>query len=208
MLGLNQSLGSSDFVQIATLAAVTKPLPPTNCLSGLISVDTTLHATNSPYAICGDLTISTNVTLTVEPGTTVQMDSGVNLAVANGGGASWRRGRKPARFTLHGCLGLPLPFGSIPGRSRFAERPIAYADFEGNSTVCIEVAGGTLNLNHSTFLTTTHQYVGLDSSSFLISHCVFPTSSATFELVHGTGGINRRAGHCAGLLFRQHLRLQ
>ncbi|HSU54878.1 MAG TPA: lamin tail domain-containing protein, partial [Candidatus Dormibacteraeota bacterium] len=64
-----------------------------------------------------------------------------------------------------------------------------YATFEGNSTTCIDVAGGTLYLDHSTFLTTTHQYVALDSASFLLSWDYFPTSTAGFELLHGTGGI-------------------
>jgi hypothetical protein len=69
------------------------------------------------------------------------------------------------------------------------ETRIAYAHFEGNGSTCIEVAGGTLYLDHTTFGTTTHQYVALDSSSFLLSNCVFPSSTAPFELVHGTGGI-------------------
>ncbi|HVV71753.1 MAG TPA: lamin tail domain-containing protein, partial [Verrucomicrobiae bacterium] len=58
----------------------------------------------------------------------------------------------------------------------------------------IEVAGGSLYLDHTTFLTTTHQYVSLDNSSFVITGCYFPTTTAPFELLHGTGGI-KAGGH-------------
>src|SRR5207245_825761 len=59
----------------------------------------------------------------------------------------------------------------------------------GNNNTCIEVAGGTLYLDHTSFGTTTHQYVSLDNSSFSISSCYFPSGTAAFELLHGTGGI-------------------
>ena len=39
------------------------PAPPSNSLSGTISVDTTLFASNSPYNLVGDLVIANNVTL-------------------------------------------------------------------------------------------------------------------------------------------------
>jgi len=83
--------------------------------------------------------------------------------------------------TINGAVGSP-------------ETHFAYTTFEGNGTTCIEVAGGTLYLDSSTFLTTKYQYVSLDSSSFLISGCYFPTTSAPFELLHGTGGISPAGG--------------
>ncbi len=58
------------------------------------------------------------------------------------------------------------------------------------ATPASKSAGGTLSSGPCPhFLTTTHQYVSLDSSSFLITGCYFPTTTAPFELLHGTGGI-------------------
>lgn len=187
IIGLNQGAASSDFIQVATLSL--SPPPASNCLSGLLTADTILAATNSPHLVCGNLTIASGVTLTIEPGVTVQVASGYSIAVANGGRIV-AEGTEDARIRFTSAQ----PGGSwsgltINGAEGSPETRLAYADFDGNSSVCIEVSGGTLYLDHATFGTTTHQYVSLDDSSFLISHCHFPSSTAPFELLHGTGGI-------------------
>jgi hypothetical protein len=140
--------------------------------------------------VTSSLTIASGATLTIEPGGCVYLGSGVNLIVANGG-----------RLLAEGTLAAPIRFTQAPGDTSgwggvtitggvgSPETRIAFAWFEGNGNTCIEVAGGTLFLDHTTFGTTTHQYLSLDGSSFLISSCVFPTTTAAFELVHGTGGI-------------------
>ncbi|MCX5644426.1 MAG: hypothetical protein NTZ17_07045 [Phycisphaerae bacterium] len=66
---------------------------------------------------------------------------------------------------------------------------MVYVSFEGNGKTCIQVSAGTLYLDHATFGMTTQQYVSLSKSSFLISHCHFPTTTASFELIYGSGGI-------------------
>jgi hypothetical protein len=159
-------------------------------VGGSVAADTTWTADGGPYSVISNLTVASNVTLTIQPGTTVYLASGVNFVVANGGrllaeGTS----AAPIRFTVAPGSGVSWGGLTINGAVGSPETRIAYANFEGNSTTCIEVAGGTLSLDHSTFLTTTHQYVALDSASFLITSCVFPTSTAPFELLHGTGGI-------------------
>lgn len=157
---------------------------------GTIASSQTWTAAGGPYNITSTLTIPANVTLTIEPGTTVYLGSGVNIVINNGG-----------RLLAEGTTNAPIRFTVVPGSSTSwggmtingavgsPETRIAYACFEGNGNTAIEVAGGTLYLDHTTFLTTTHQYVSLDGASFLISGCHFPTSSAPFELLHGTGGI-------------------
>ncbi len=162
----------------------------TSVSGGTLSVSTNWSAQKGPYLITQTLAIPSGVTLTIEPGTTVYLASGVSLTVANGGrilaegtsdryiriasqpgsGASW------GGITINGSVGTP-------------ETRIAYAYIEGNGDKCIEVAGGTLYLDHTVFGTTTHQYLSLDDSSFLVSNCYFPTATAGFELLHGTGGI-------------------
>jgi hypothetical protein len=157
---------------------------------GTISADTTWTAVGGPYSITSALTIASGATLTIQAGATVYLGSGVNLTVANGGrllvvGTS----NAPIRFTVVPGSGVSWGGITINGAVDSPEARFTYTTFEGNGGTCIEVAGGTLDLENSTFLTTTHQYVSLDSSSFLISGCYFPTTTAAFELLHGTGGI-------------------
>ena len=58
---------------------------------------------------------------------------------------------------------------------------------------------GTVRLEYLTFGTTDKQYISLDDSSFIVSHCHFPTPTAGFEPNHGTGGV-KAGGH--GIYYR------
>jgi hypothetical protein len=159
-------------------------------VGGTIATDTTWTAAGGPYSVTSTLTINPGITLTIQPGTTVYLGSGVNFTVANGG-TLLAEGTlaAPIRFTVTPGSGVSWGGMTINGAVGSPETRIAYAFFDGNGTTCIEVGGGTLYLDHTSFGTTTHQYVSLDSSSFLISSCIFPTTTAAFELLHGTGGI-------------------
>lgn len=157
---------------------------------GTIAANTTWTAANGPYNITSTLTVNNGSTLTIEPGASVYLGSGVNIVVANGGRiVAEGTEDQPIRFTA--APGAAASWGgmTINGTVGSPETRLAYVHFEGNNKTCIEVAGGTIVLDHATFGTTTHQYVALDDSSFLLSHCVFPTTTAPFELLHGTGGI-------------------
>ena len=158
--------------------------------SGTLASDEVWTPQGGPYNITASLTIPAGRTLTIQPGTSVYLGSNINLEVANGGrilaegtqyqqirfasvpasGASW------GGITIHGTAGSP-------------ETRMSYVFFEGNGGTCIHSDGGTLFLDNASFGATTHQYVSVDSSSFLISHCVFPKTTAEFEPLHGTGGI-------------------
>ncbi len=183
IMGLNVSSGSSDFVQVPDLYldTYTPPVPTTNVW----------YATNSPIVVNATVNVAVGSVLIIEPGVTVQFGSGVNLIVANGGQIIGE-GNATNRIHFSSGAGVTAWGGiTINGAVGSPETRLAYVDFDGNGTTCIEVAGGTLYLDHAVFGTTTHQYVSLDNSSFLLSSCVFPTCTtpAGFEPVHGSGGI-------------------
>ena len=162
---------------------------------GTLAADEVWTAAASPYQLTGSLTIPDNRTLTIEPGVTVYLASGVSMTVADGG-------RLLAEGTETRGIRFDSPPGSgtswdgitIDGAGDSPETRLAYVSFESNSTTCITVAGGTLYLDHATFATTTYRYVRLNGGSFVVSHCHFPTQTAAFEMVKGTGGI-KAGGH-------------
>ncbi|MEO8426002.1 MAG: right-handed parallel beta-helix repeat-containing protein [Verrucomicrobiota bacterium] len=193
IMGVNSSLsGSSDFVQIVDLA-IGAP-QPANCVGGPISTNTIWNLASSPIVVCSNVTIEDGSTLTIEPGVTVQFIQGVGLTVANGGRLlAYGNETNQIRFTREASAtrwgGL-----AINGTVGSPETRISYARFESNGTTAIHSLGGTVFLDHLYFDTHDHQYVSLDDSSFVVRDCEFPTGTAKFELVHGTGGI-KSGGH-------------
>lgn len=164
-------------------------------VSGNLGVNTTWTPASGPYVLTGTVTVPAGSTLTVEPGTTVYLAPGVDLVVANGGKllAEGRRDA-PIRFTRQ--PGTSGSWGGLVLRGAVGspETRLSHVHLEYNGTTAIEVAGATVSLDHLTFGTTDHPYLALDGASFVISQCVFPSSSAAFELVHGTQGI-KPGGH-------------
>ena len=157
---------------------------------GTLTTNSLWSPTNGIYRLTGSLTIGNGATLTILPGTTVYLDSGVNLSIANGG-----------RLLAEGTPTMPIRFTRVPGSSSSwggiivngagdsPETRLTYAHLEFNGTTAIHSTGGTVFLDHLTFGATGYQYLSLDSSSFVVSDCVFPAPTASFEPLHGTGGI-------------------
>jgi hypothetical protein len=200
IMGLNQGAASSDFVQAFELGL---GLPPTNCVSGLISTDTTWPFTNSPIVVCGAVTIADGATLTIEPGVRILFETDVGLTVANGG-----------KLLAEGTADAPIQFAhktgdanwdniTIQGSVGSPESRIAHAHFEGNaastSKPCIVVDAGTVDLGYLTFANTGAPYIHVDGASFVIRNCIFPAATQGFEPVHGTQGV-RSDGH--GIFLR------
>lgn len=171
-----------------------------NDVTGAIAGNTIWSAGSGPYRLTGAITVNSGATLTIQPGTTVYLNSGVNLSVANGG-------RLLAEGTpTAGIRFLPSPGPSnrwggivINGAGSSPESRIIYAHVEGNNNTAIDVSGGAAFIDHVTFGTTDRRCLDLDSASFVVSHCVFPNATAGIEQVHGTGGI--RAGG-RGIILR------
>ncbi len=162
----------------------------TQDVSGTIASDAAWNAAGGPYNVTGNLTIASGATLTIQPGTTVYLGSGVNVTVANGG-RILAEGTETAPIRFTRAPGTATTWGgmTINGGANSPETRLAYARFEFNNSTAIHSSSGTLFLDHVSFGATDHQYVSLDSSSFVIRDCVFPSATALFELVHGTGGI-------------------
>lgn len=173
--------------------------PPVG-VSGSVRQDTTWLAAEGPYQVTSDLTVAAGVTLTIEPGTTVYLGNGVNLTVANGGRLlAEGRENAPIRFTRAPGSGGSWGGVVIQGGAGSPETRISWAHFEFHGTTTLHSSGGTVFLDHLTFGTFDHQYLSLDDSSFVVSHCVFPNPSTSFEPIHGTGGV-KAGGH--GIFYR------
>lgn len=157
---------------------------------GTLASDEVWAAAASPYQLTGSLTIPDKRTLTIQPGVTVYLASGVNITVADGG-CILAEGTEAKGIRFTRPAGSSASWGGITinGAGDSPETRMAYISFEGNGSTCVQVTGGTLFLDHATFVTTTHQYVSLKGASFVISDCHFPTPTASVELVKGSGGI-------------------
>lgn len=189
------------------LSQLTSPDPntpnvaPTN-ISGAVSNNLVLAASNGIYFVTGTLTINSGATLSIEPGVAVRLASGANLVVANGGRLlAGGTADRPILFTRSGGVN----WGSIiiNGGAGSPESVIRHARIEFNATStsvpAIEVAAGTAVLDYLTFGNTASPYIHVDGASFVISHCEFPSPTASFEPVHGTLGV-KSGGR--GIFFR------
>jgi hypothetical protein len=192
---LIQAVGSNNVEIARTSIDVFYDDGSTVTAGSTINTATIWSAANGPYLIANSMTIAAGATLTIEPGTTVFLGPGASLNVANGG-----------RLIAEGTPAELIQFTRQPGTSGTwggivvngstgsPETRIAFANLEFNGNTAIDSLGGTLFLDHTLFKTTTHQYLSLDDSSFIVSNCYFPTPSSGFEPAHGNGGI-KPGGH-------------
>jgi hypothetical protein len=182
MVALNDATNSSDCILIADLV-----LKPAGCPPDMICDDTNWTLAGSPYVITNNLTVAVGATLTIEPGVTVQFNQGVGLTV---NGRLVAEGNETNRIVFTRTAGATSWGGiTINGSVGSPETRITYGHFEFNGSTAIHSTAGTVLLDHLTFGATDHQYVSLDGSAFVVSDCVFPSGTAQFELVHGTGGV-------------------
>lgn len=163
--------------------------------AGTLASDETWSPANGPFLVTGSLTIPNGVTLRIQPGTTVHLAAGANLTVAPGG-RLLAEGTPVAPLWIGRAPGTNAPWGGITllGDATSPESRITHAYIEGNGSTAIHADTATVFLDHLQFGTTDRQYVSLDDSSFVVSHCHFPPTSAAIEPLHGTGGI-KPGGH-------------
>jgi hypothetical protein len=151
--------------------------------SDIIS-DTTWTAAGGPYRVSGVVEVA--ATLTIQPGTTVYFGTGGGMLV--NGRLLWE-GTDLQRIIFTREPGTVARWDGIDINSGAAETRIAYAHFEFNNSTAIHATDAIMFLDHLTFGSADRQYISLDRSSFVVQDCVFPTSTGSFEPVHGSGGI-------------------
>jgi len=102
LMGINGGLSSSDFIQVAELDLETVAAPPsiTNGVGGAILAETTWFATNGIYTVTNNITVASNVTLTIEPGVTVRLRKNCGITV-NGRLVADGTTNQPISFTRH-----------------------------------------------------------------------------------------------------------
>ena len=85
---------------VTTIVALDRPANAwaTN-VSGTISTNTTWTLANSPYVMTGNVTVNAGVTLTIEPGVTVQGNASSRLLTVNGSLSAVGTGGSPIVFT-------------------------------------------------------------------------------------------------------------
>jgi hypothetical protein len=176
VLGLNESLGSSDFSLIVDLAAVDM------VSTGNITVDTTWTAAASPYVISNNITVVAGVTLTIEPGVTLLFDQGRSMTI-NG------------RLLAEGAAGAPITFTRNVGATTWTQLAftannttsrIAHADMSFFSASAIEATGTALHLDSIRWTNSTVQVVDLHDSSIVLLNSFIPGGAGN-EPVHFSG---------------------
>ncbi len=159
--------------------------------SGTLAANEAWTAAGGPWNVTGNLTVPSGVTLTISPGASVQIASGAGITVAAGGrilaegtiAAPIQFDRPPSATT--NWTGITVNGGGTAPENRFVNVVIGH----NNSTAIHTQNGANVIIDRVTFLNTAVQYLSLDASSFIVSNCVFPPATASFEPVHGTGGI-------------------
>ena len=158
-------------------------------VSGAIAANTTWTAAGGPYQVTAALTVNNGVTLTIAPGTTVYLSTGIGMTVAAGG-----------KILAEGTQAQPIRFSRVPGGTGVGgtitingqvgapETHFYYTAFElgGNPAVTCAANSNTV-FDHCEWLTNNVAYLHLDGGSFVISNCIFPAAAAgsNFEGIHG-----------------------
>jgi Lamin Tail Domain/CotH kinase protein len=156
-------------------------------VSGAIAANSTWTAAGGPYQVTAALTVNSGATLTIQAGTTVFLASGVGITVAAGG-----------RILAEGTEAQPIRFTRAPGgtgnggtitingQAGTPETHFYYTYFEfGGDPAVVANANSNIVLDHCEWGRTDASYLHLDGGSFVVSNCIFPSATSTFELVHG-----------------------
>ena len=158
--------------------------------SGILADSESWTAAGGPYNVTANLTVPAGVVLTIEPGATVFVAPGSGINVT-GGGRMFAQGTGAAGIRFQTNPAATGTWNGINISGATAEASVvSYATFANNGDTAVHARNGAnVVLSYLTFLNPGEPFIEVDASSFYISDCVFPSSTAGFEPVHGSGGI-------------------
>lgn len=178
LVGVNESLTSSDLSLIANLYVAVPP-PPSE---GTISVDTTWTAAGGPYVVSNNLTVATGVTLTLEPGVVVLFDQGRGLTV-NGRLLAQGTAEQPIVFTRNAGA---TTWNQILFTANTTTSVVAHARMSFFAGSALEANGTTLHVDSVEWTDSTEQVVDLVNSSITLLNSYIPGGAGN-EPVHFSG---------------------
>lgn len=149
-------------------------------VSGVLTNDVTWRLADSPVHLTANVTLTTNATLTIEPGVEVRVHYRVIVTIEG-------------NLIAEGTPALPIRFlrnqpaeewRRLDLRPNARESRFVWCEINGASnTGNIRAAGTSLLLDHVVFTNTTSQLLTVDDTSIVVRHCTFPTITAN-ELLH------------------------
>ncbi len=156
-------------------------------VSGTLAANTTWTAAEGPYYVSSTVTVPSGVTLTIQPGTTVNFGTGAGINVT-GTGRLLAEGTETNRIRFTHLLGGTGTWGNLSFNNTTVESRVTYTDIEytGFAEQSILANSAIIYLDHLSFSNTAVQHLTLNNSSFNVRNSLF-CSLAGAELVHGTG---------------------
>ncbi|MGH2921405.1 MAG: DUF6531 domain-containing protein, partial [Gaiellaceae bacterium] len=143
-------------VLVALFALATPPVAGATNVSGTISTNTTWTAANSPYVMTGNVTVNAGVTLTIEPGVTVQGNVSTRSLTVNGSLSAAGTSAAPIVFTStsDSAAGqwLGITFGTSAGTGTFTYVNARYGGggAGGDTSAMLKINGGSVTIEDST----------------------------------------------------------
>jgi RHS repeat-associated protein len=144
-------------VLLALFALAEPPVAGATNVSGTISTNTTWTAANSPYVMTGNVTVNAGVTLTIEPGVTVQGNLNTRSLTVNGSLSAAGTSSSPIAFTSTSdsaagqWLGITFNSGAGTGTFKFVNVRYGGGGVGGDTSGMLKINGGTITIEDSTF---------------------------------------------------------